>query len=186
MDAFSYLSVLLSIILGLAITQLLQAAGRLIRGRDLVRFWWPPMLWAAVLLVIAVQMWWSMFGLRTHTTWSFLTFLVVLLQTVTLYMMTALVLPEAVEAGVDLRAHYERHAPWLFGFLIATLLVSVVKELVLDGRLPERANLGFHLFALALAASAIVVRDARWHRLLAVVMALAIAGYIALLFSGLR
>lgn len=34
MDAFSYLSVLLSIILGLGLTQLLTAAGRLIRHRE--------------------------------------------------------------------------------------------------------------------------------------------------------
>ena len=64
MDAFSYLSVLLSIILGLGLTQLLTAVGRVIRHRDRVRVDWLPMLWAGVLLVVYVQVWWSMFGLR--------------------------------------------------------------------------------------------------------------------------
>jgi cellulose synthase/poly-beta-1,6-N-acetylglucosamine synthase-like glycosyltransferase len=108
-DAFSYLSVLLSIILGLGLTQLLTAAGRLIRHRDRVRLDWLPLLWAAVLLVIYVQSWWAMFGLRNVRKWTFVAFLAVLAQTTTLYMMAAVVLPEQVEdAGVDLAEHYER------------------------------------------------------------------------------
>src|SRR5690349_21520109 len=58
-DAFSYLSVLLSIILGLGLTQVLTAVGRVIRHRDRVRVDWLPMLWAGVLLVVYVQVWWS-------------------------------------------------------------------------------------------------------------------------------
>jgi hypothetical protein len=54
-DAFSYLAVLLSIVLGLGLTQLLTATGRLIRHRDRVRVQWLPLLWAAILLLIYVQ-----------------------------------------------------------------------------------------------------------------------------------
>src|SRR2546430_11876759 len=50
-----YLSVLLSIILGLGLTQVLTAVGRLVRHRDRVRPDWLPLLWAAVLLVVYVQ-----------------------------------------------------------------------------------------------------------------------------------
>src|SRR4051812_23106209 len=109
MDEFSYLSVLLSIIIGLGLTQLLTAVGRLIRHRDRVRFDWLPLLWASALLVVFVQVWWSMFGLRTFQQWTFPDFLLVLSQTCTLYLMAAVVLPEQVEGTtVDLAAHYER------------------------------------------------------------------------------
>lgn len=64
MDAFSYLAVLLSIVLGLGLTQLLTAIGRLIRHRDRVHVQWLPLLWAGILLLIYVQVWWSMYGLR--------------------------------------------------------------------------------------------------------------------------
>src|SRR5204863_8181191 len=96
MDAFSYLSVLLSIIIGLGITQLLMAGGRLIRHRDRVRVDWLPLLWAAVLLIVFVQVWWSMFGLRTYNEWNFFRFLLVLSPTSALYMMAALVLPNPI------------------------------------------------------------------------------------------
>ena len=109
-DAFSYLSVLLSIILGLGLTQLLTAFGRLIRHRDRVRPDWLPLLWAAVLVVVYVQVWWAMFGLRSVRDWTFVAFLTVLAQTMTLYMMAALIVPEAVDdTGVDLAAHYDRN-----------------------------------------------------------------------------
>lgn len=186
MDAFNYLSVLLSIIIGLGITQVLTAAGRLIRGRARVVAYWPPLLWAAVLIVIYVQVWWSMFELRSHADWTFLSFLAVLTQTVTLYMMAALVLPETVDEEIDLRAHYERHSSWFFGFFIATVLVSLVKELLLDGRLPDPVNLFFHLLLIAISVSAILVRRPRYHQVLAVGGAVTIAAYVGLLFARLR
>ncbi len=187
MDAFNYLSVLLSIIIGLGMTQVLTATGRLIRHRDAVRFYWPPLLWAGVLLIIYVQTWWSMFGLRLHANWTFVAFLVVLLQPMTLYMMAAVVLPEFVEVtGVDLRDHYTEHDQWFFGFLLATVVVSVVKDLILSGRLPSATNLGFHVFLAVSCISAMLVRRARYHEFLAVLNAIAFATYIAMLFSRLR
>src|SRR5262245_53617801 len=144
MDAFSYLSVLLSIVIGLGMTQVLTAAGRLIRHREQVRGDWLPLLWAVVMLVIYVQVWWAMFGLRAHREWNFPGFLLVLGQTATLYMMAAVVLPEHAESGVDLRIHYERQNRWFFGFFLATLIISVAKDVALDGKLPGAGNLVFH------------------------------------------
>ena len=187
MDAFGYLSVLLSIIVGIGLTQILTASGRLIRHRQFVRFYWPPLLWAGILVVIYVQTWWSMFGLRSQTNWTFLAFLVVLAQTVTLYMIAALVLPEEVgERGVDLRAHYERQSGWIFGFLLATLIVSILKDVVLGGRLPRPENLAFHIFLIVMCIAAIVIRRPRFHEALALLGAASIGVYIAALFARLQ
>src|SRR6185312_14099462 len=85
-DAFSYLSVLLSIILGLAITQVLMGYRGLLLARGRVRFYGPAVLWSGLLLVITAQNWWSSFGLARHRDWTFLQFSVVLLQMVLLFM----------------------------------------------------------------------------------------------------
>lgn len=111
MDAFTYLSVLLSIVLGLAMTQILQGFRGLVLTRSTIRTYWPCVLWAVLLLVIDVQSWWAMYGLRGHTDWSFLAFAVVLMQTVVLYMLAGIVFPDIDnEHPVDLRAHYYDHA----------------------------------------------------------------------------
>ena len=65
MDSFSYLSVLLSIIIGLAITQVLQGLRVLMLARETARLYAPSLIWAFLLLLIATQMWWSSFGLAS-------------------------------------------------------------------------------------------------------------------------
>ena len=75
MDQFNYLAVLISIILGLGITQLLSGFGRWIEHRATFRAYAPAICWAFVLLVIQVQCWWAMFGLREQTDWTFLKFM---------------------------------------------------------------------------------------------------------------
>lgn len=58
----------------------------------------------------------------------------------------------------DLRAHYHAHRGWFFGVLVATLLASLAKDLVLEGRLPPTANLAFYLVVTALCTIAAVAR----------------------------
>ena len=186
MDAFSYLSVLLSIIIGLGLTQILTAVGRIIRHRDRVRVDWLPLLWAGVLLVIYVQVWWSMFGLRNVRDWTFASFLIVLAQAGTLYLMAALVLPEQIdEQHVDLAAYYDEHRRWFFGFLLVTLVVSVIKDVIITGALPRPLNLGFHVFLAAASVSAIFVRRRRYQEVDGLTSAAAFASYVGLLFARL-
>lgn len=191
MDEFSYLSVLLSIVLGLGITQLLTALGRLIQARERVRMYWPAPAWAVLLLVTHVQTWWTMFGLRDEGAWTFFTFLLVLLQPVLLYLLAALVLPDFGETAdpgegtVDLRRHYFRQARWFFGLGVALLAVSVLKDVALEGELPDPPNLVAHLLFAALWGTAAVTRRERYHLLLAPASFLLFTGYVALLFMRL-
>ncbi len=187
MDAFGYLSVLLSIILGLAITQVLQGIGKLLTARARVTFYWPPIVIALVLLIGFTQSWWAMFGLRNHQDWTFLGFFVVILQTIFAYLMAALVLPDfQLEIGVDMRSNYYAHSRWLFLMVIGQTLTSLLKDVVLDGHLPERMNVGFHLFWIALAAGAASTRREWFHKALALVAAVVNVLYIGLLFARLR
>ena len=104
MDEFGYLAVILSIILGLSVTQLLQGLSQVINGRDRVRIYWPAIGWTLLLLVIDVQAWWAMFGYRNRHAWTFLQFAVLLLETIILYLLAVLALPTPFgEETVDLR-----------------------------------------------------------------------------------
>jgi hypothetical protein len=85
MESFDYLSVLLSIILGLAITQVLLGFRGLILARVRVKIYLPTLIWAGLALLIAIQAWWASFGLRTRGTWNFLAFFVIALQTISVY-----------------------------------------------------------------------------------------------------
>jgi hypothetical protein len=159
----------------------------MIRHREHVRFDWVPLLWAVVLLVNFVQVWWSLFGLRWHAQWSFLEFLIVLGQTASLYLMAAVALPEQIDGReIDLFAHYDRHRRWFFGFLLSTLALSIVKEFVITGSFPDQDNLGFHFFLAATAIAAMIFHARRFQELVAVVAAATLATYIGVLLAHLR
>jgi hypothetical protein len=186
-DAFSYLAVLLSIVLGLGLTQILTAAGRIIRQRASIRVHWLPILWAAILFVIYLQVWWAMYGMRFRKEWSFLAFGVALAQTALLYLMAALVLPEQVDdEGSDLAIYFDRHHRWFFGLFLLTLIVSVMKDVVLNEELPGVVNLGFHILFAAGCAAGMIVRRWRAQESLGVAFAVAVLAYVGLLFARLR
>lgn len=64
MQPFDYLSVLISIVLGLGMTQILQGFAAWLSQRDRFRSYSPAVLWAITLLVAHIQTWRSMFGMR--------------------------------------------------------------------------------------------------------------------------
>lgn len=187
MDAFSYLSVLLSIVLGLAITQILQGFRGLMLARTRLRNYWPSIVWAIILLMIDVQAWWAMYDLRNVAQWSFLSFTIVLGETIPLYLLAGLVFPDfGPNDAVDLRTHYFDNHRWFFTMLVALVVVSLIKNLVVYGHLPSRMNLGFHLVFLVTSVVAAFSRNETYHKVIAPCAALSIVGYIAVLFAHLR
>jgi hypothetical protein len=187
MDEYSYLSVLLSVILGLAVTQILQGFRGLLLSRTRVRIYWPVIVWALLLLLICFQHWWSMFGLRNRHDWTFLQFAAVLLNVILIYMLAGLVFPDlAGDRVVDLKESFYAHRGWFFLLAFATIVVSVGKEIVLDHRLPNPTNLAFQsIFGVTLLIGAVTRREA-YHKALIVFGMAAFILYIVVLFARLQ
>jgi hypothetical protein len=185
-DEFSYLSVLLSIILGLAITQVLKGFRGLMQARARLLPYWPAVVWSILVLVIAVQSWWAMFDLRHHEDWTFFAFSVVLAQTIIVYLLAALVLPDFFgDSAVDLREHYYGHQRWFFALMVLLIAVSLIKGVVVYGALPHPLDLGFHLVFALLGLIGASTSSPRYHESATIVGALTIGAYIALLFTHL-
>ena len=185
LDSFSYLSVLLSIIIGLAITQVLQGLRVLILSRDSARIYWPSLIWAALMLLIATQMWWASFGLREQEGWTFGLYGLILLQVSLFYLASGLVLPDLTPDRVDLESDYFRNCRWFFGLLTSAALASLLKELALEGQLPKLANLLFHLMLIVICLTASISRNRTYHAFLAPTSLVLVIGYITLLFAQL-
>lgn len=187
MDEFSYLSVLLAIILGLAITQILKGFRGLLHARYRVIMYWPVLVWAILLLVIYVQSWWALFSLRTLPIWTFGEFAVVLLQSILLYMLAALVLPDFFNTGqVDLRKHYFAQARWFFVIAALAGVLGISKDLVITGALPSGINLMFQSIFIAGTIGGAFVQSDRYHKLLAPFMAFGFICYVLILFARLQ
>ena len=186
MDAFSYLAVLFSVVLGLALTQILQGLRTLMLARNRVQIYWPQLVWAALLSLIVAQDWWSMFGMRFVHDWTFAMYAIVLLQVTLIYMTAALALPEIERDGtVDMRKSYFEHARWFFGLLAAAVVVSPMKDLVFNVTLPSVENLIFHLVFLVTVIIAALTQSRRYHSIAAPFIMAVFVAYIVLLFAKL-
>jgi hypothetical protein len=184
MDDFSYLSVLVSVILGLAVTQILQGFRGILLSRARVRIYWPVIAWAALLLLICFQHWWSLFGLRDRHAWTFLQFAMVLLNVIFIYMIAGLIFPDFTgDEVVDLKESYYAYRAWFFSLAFGSIVASLCKMIVLDGRLPPPMNFAFHgIFGLLLLTGA-VTRSELYHKCLIVFGGALFVLYIILLYA---
>lgn len=187
MNEFSHLSVLITIILGLGIAQLVTGLGRLIVLRGRINHYWPTVAWIILLLVFYILTWWTMFLLRNYQGWNFLAFLVLLLQPIVLYFLTALMLSgfTAGESPVNLKEHYHANARWFFSLFVLFFGASLLKDLALYGRLPETVNLASHGIFMVLCLAAIATRREWFHKLLILISLVLIFIYIITLFPRL-
>jgi len=107
MNPFDYLTILVSIVLGLAMTNVLTRLAIVVSARERVDFYWPPIAWAMWIFFISIQHWWAAWSTHHVREWTFLTFCTGLLDPIILFFLSALVLPDRDEGGViDLGVWY--------------------------------------------------------------------------------
>lgn len=124
-----------------------------------------------------------MYELRHIPHWTFPSFIVVLIQPVLLFLLSALALPDARDdERIDLRMAFISHAP--FSFIVASLMVvsSLAKEYWLYHRLPHNQNLLFHGLFLVFFITGVLIPSERIYRLVVTGSALLLGLYIGALF----
>jgi hypothetical protein len=186
MSAFEYLSVLVSIIIGLAMAHLLSASARLLQLRRRVRPHATTLCWMAFLFLANIQIWWVGFERSDEPTWLFFPFLLYLLIPITAFVLSYLVVPDLDTAdAIDLRANFESNRPWFFSLLALLPVISLVEETVHDG-FPTDADALFRVVLVVLAVVAARVRSERFQLWFAVAMLAMLCAYIVLLFLQLQ
>ena len=186
MTEFDYLSVLISIVLGLGISHVLSSGAQLVRYRTAVRFYTPTLLWMALLFLVHVQIWWAVFELRSVPEWSFVAFVMVLAVPVVAYLMSVLLAPDFDrENVVDLRASYFEHRRWFFALFGLLPLTSLAQEYVIRGSIARDADPIFRLGFLLLALLGFASPHERLHRLLAALVLTCFGIYVGALFLRL-
>lgn len=131
MSTAEHISVFISIIIGLAVGDLLVSFHRLLRARRRVRWSWIPLAVALFGLLLTVNYWWLSFGWFDDTSrLSVAAFLPVLSQVVVLFLLVANSLPDEVPTeGLDLEQWYFGNAPLYWSLA----LISLLLDLVVDG-----------------------------------------------------
>jgi hypothetical protein len=182
MDTFSYISVLFSVVLGLALTQVLLGLRALMLARSRVVPYWPALIWAVLMVIIVVQVWWSMFGMQTIKTWNFVMYGAVMLQITVIYLAAGLAVPDIPADGpVKMREDYVSHAPWFFALLAVTILATFLKDIATIGHVITGWNAWYLGSSFVLFTTAALLRWRSYHAFLAPFSLVGIVCNIALL-----
>jgi hypothetical protein len=150
MTPFEYISVALSFVSGLAVAIVLTSAVRAFRARGRTEMDWIPFVWAMCIVLIQFQTWWSMLAYRSVVEWTFGQFGLLVLQMLTFFVASALVLPDDSGDYPDsLRTYFDRDGKWAVAAMATQFALSVSINIVL-GSLSLLDP--FHLLHLALLA----------------------------------
>ncbi len=186
MNEFEYLSVLVSIIVGLALSHLLTGLGRIIQARRHIRVYPPTLGWIVLLFLLNVQVWWSTYEYRVEKEWTFLSFLLFLLIPALVYLQGALIVPDfEPDDSLDMRRTYFDNRVWYFGIGVLLVLVTFLREYVVTGEIEMDSDPVFRLGFLAILGSGALVRNERWHAALPLLVLAVFAGYVLTLFRVL-
>jgi hypothetical protein len=186
MNPFDYLTILVSIVLGLAMTNVLTRLAAIVSARERVDFYWPPVAWAIWVFFICVQHWWAAWSTHEMRAWTFLAFFTGLLDPIILFFLSALVLPDRDEAGpIDLGAWYYRNRAWFFGTLALLPIASIVDELVRTARIASMLNLAFLIAFDVVVVFALLLPSRRAQEWITAQALILTVVYVAMLFLPL-
>jgi len=175
---FEYLTVLISVVVGLSVTSFLTNVARIIHIRGDVTISWVQLLWSINILIWTIAFWWFTFVFAEQPEWTFPLFVFLLAYSTLLFFLMALLFPEGMPADHNYRAQFMRNRVWFFGALLLFLCVDLIdyvikleKDVSIVGQLSYAAFLG-PLIVLSLFA--LRTDNLLFHRIFAVYSLIAI------------
>lgn len=151
-NPFEYVSILISIILGLGITQVLASFSDLLYHHSKVKFYWPHTIWILFVLFLHIQDWFVTFQVKDKAAWSLPELVFVLLYPITLFIAAKMLLPtNDDEERFDMKVFYFSQFPMILLLISISIVLSIVFNICfLDARILQQIPL---LLFLAITAT---------------------------------
>jgi hypothetical protein len=128
LDIFEYLMVVVSIVLGLGVTQTLRGFSKIAQSS---RTFLPLTMWTAVLFYLYLQVWWALWDLHAVDVWNQFYFYLLVAIPCSLFAATELLLPLASNAKTDWQSHFFSVQKWFFGVFFAFSVIAILESYVL-------------------------------------------------------
>ncbi len=178
---FDYFAVLISVILGLALTHVLRGLAKLIQMRREVKPYWVHVLWSFNVIIWVLAIWWGMFWWRGLQEWTVEWFYFMAAYAILQFMWASMLYPPEFPDGLDCEDHFFSNRYWFFGIQSAVLLMDIPETLV-KGAEHLRAVPHQYLFLsaslLAITLVAMLSSRRRVHALLSIAWLVATLGYL--------
>lgn len=115
MSSFEFLSVFMSVFVGLGMANMLTGLVRLLHRRNTTHFSVAHLAWTLYVFFMMVVYWWTVvFGYRDWQDWNVLLFLFLLLYATTLFLLSAILYPKDIPEVWDVNQHFMDIRRWFF------------------------------------------------------------------------
>ena len=123
MSLFEFILVMVSLVLAIGVTHLLQGIVNIVRHREAIALEWVRLVWAASLFSASAVYWWSLWDFRLAQ-WTYGAFFFVLLAPTSLFTATSLLFSPAIGSSTTLRyVPFEDVRPLFMAVMLAYLVV---------------------------------------------------------------
>jgi hypothetical protein len=130
-SAFEYVSILISIILGLGITQILSSFSDLLYHFKKIKFYYPHSIWIGFVLFLHIQDWFVTYQLKDKMVWRLPELLFILLYPISLFIAAKMLLPtNDDEERFDMKIFYQSQFPMIFSVISVSILLSLLFNLL--------------------------------------------------------
>ena len=119
MRIFDYVMMLTAIVIGLAMTHLMQGVGRIVEDPRGSRIWWVHLVWVAHMATLAVFWWWFEYSLRLIAAWTFQLYAFVLGYAFLIYLICTILFPSNLGKHIGYKEYFISRRRWFFGLLAA-------------------------------------------------------------------
>ncbi|MEM7504043.1 MAG: hypothetical protein AAF417_18515 [Pseudomonadota bacterium] len=180
MSRFEYLSVLISIVIALGISEITIAWGRVFQQRVRTNIYWLHAFWSLFSLFLLIQAWWGFWRYRTVEAWSLGGLTMAISVVVVLSFSALMLVPRpSGDGNIDSRVIYFQNAPKFFGFgACFVFLVTTMDVLLLGSELLHVENL-FRSIGFSSALLMIFAKNETVHAAFAIVSIALLAGFLA-------
>jgi len=134
-DAFNYVAVLVSIIVGLSATRVMSGLGEVIQAANRPRIYWVHVLWHITLLFNVMLGWWLLYRWRLTSDWTFFLFMWITIAPILTYLAAAILIPGELETtdSPDWRDYYYKNRRGFF-FAFGAIAPLDIIDTLLKGR----------------------------------------------------
>lgn len=179
MTTIEFIAILVSIVVGLAVAEVLQGFAESLRHRSSVHGYWPLFVFATIVLVMAI---WTVRWLwiaEDLGTWTWAELALALAPGLVIFVMARLTFPQEVE-GSDLRTYYFEQSNFLWGLSALFVAMAELRVLTLGDAVPHAdARVAAHAMRLGAFLLCLVLSISKQRRVHEIGLGLAILLMIA-------
>lgn len=131
---FEYVTVLISIVLGMGITQIVSGFAAIVVRWEQVKIYWPHLVICLLVFVLHIQDWWATYDLLNYRGWRLLTFLFIIMYPVNLYVLSRILFPSRWSTKMsDLKAFYFGNFRKIYLFMLFLPIHSILDNHFIGG-----------------------------------------------------